>query len=586
MPTENVLNRNFEELFKGTVRYEIPFFQRGYAWETRQWKKLFEDIYTEVLDNVTDNNFDEEEHFFGPIVVLEKINSDPNQKRFLVIDGQQRITTVYLLLAVIKRLIEAKAHLSEEAKRYTIELDTFLSNNTSSADDYQKIKVYSTKGDRLPTFKAVFNRNPRSPFLSNDQFLYNSETNKIDAFVKFANRQLKGLDIPDLYRFYKAVLKSLKIVWIPLDEDSDDPQAIFESLNDAGMPLSAPELLCNYIFKPLANDTTNEHERLHNEKWLAAMSEVGEDNFEDYLRNLFSIGEKKRVGKDRRMYVHFKVKNKRLSAETATKQLEKILDYTNVYNQAADPIKHPHANVNITGLLIKIHNTNMSSINPFLMSLLKSLETGLITVVDTTSLLNEVYVLLVRRKITALQVTKYDTFFPSLLEKVINEPNKVKAFQTEVQKEGLWVPDQVFEDSFLTREIYNLRELNFSRLVLQEIDRSMQNHGEFPDYTTIDTIEHILPQTLNEHWKIYLNNDANDISLPTVINTIGNLCLNSRPANSSFGQMPFEEKQIAYTPVSALARDVKSRKVIWNIKAIKDRSADIAKNALNVWKWN
>ncbi|MGN6800865.1 MAG: DUF262 domain-containing protein [Ginsengibacter sp.] len=585
MPTNNVFNRNFNELFDMGVRYEIPFFQRGYAWEARQWKKLFEDIQTEIIDNVTSNHFEDEEHFFGPIVVLEKISYHPVLKKFLVIDGQQRITTVYLLLAIIRRLFEAKAHISDDAQRYIVELDHLLKNNLNDSDDYLKIKVFSSKGDRLPTYRAVFGKNPQSPFLSHDQYLYNPDSNKIDAFVRYATRQLKNADVPSLYNWYQAILKSLKIVWIPLDEKKDDAQAIFESLNDAGMPLSASELLCNYIFKPLSNEEDNEHERLHNELWLTARSNVGENVFEEYLRDLFSIGERKRVGKERRMYVHFKVKNKNMTKAEAKETLQKILDYTQVYNNISSPIQHPHDIPEIKNLLIAIHATNMTSIYPFLMQLLKFFENSDLTKKETIDLLQETYVLLVRRKISSLPVTRYDTFFPSLLEKIITEPNKVKAFQKQIQNDQLWVPDQTFEDAFVTKERYNLRELNFTRHVLQEIDKRLQPFAEYPDYSTISTVEHILPQTLNDSWRKYLGNDAYHYSLPTITNTLGNLCLNSRPANSSFGQKSFAEKRDLYTDLSALARDVKNREEPWNIQAIQQRSKDLAQDGLEIWKW-
>ncbi|MFZ4436852.1 MAG: DUF262 domain-containing protein [Syntrophales bacterium] len=585
MPTQNVFNRTFEELFNIEVRFEIPFFQRGYAWEMRQWKKLFEDINIEVIENVNNANFEDEEHFFGPIVVLEKISQHPSLKRFLVIDGQQRITTIYLLLSIIHKAMETKAHLSVDAQTYIVQLNKMLKNNVQGSDDYLKLKVFSTKGDRLPTYKAVFGQNPNSPFLADDQLLYNPSENKIDAFLKYANKQVKNYDVPKLWQLYQAVIKSLKIVWIPLDANKDDPQAIFESLNDAGMPLSASELLCNYIFKPLLNDSTNEHEKLHNEKWLTARRTVGEEVFEEYLRDLFSIGEKKRVGKERRMYVHYKIKNKRMTKDSAINTLNKILDYTNVYNQICKPIQYPSVADGIKVILIAINNTNMTSIYPFLMSLLKTFENSSMTEDDTIGLLRETYVLLVRRKITSLPVTKYDTFFPSLLDKIINEPDKVKAFQRQVQTEQLWVSDQVFEDAFVQKEIYNSRELNFSRHVLQELDKSMQPFGEYPDYSIINTVEHILPQTLNDQWKQYLGADATSYNLPTIINTIGNLCLNNRQANSSFGQKPFIEKQAAYTPISALARDVKERHEPWNIAALEQRSKDLAVKGLIVWKW-
>src|SRR5690606_35452006 len=135
----------------------------------------------------------------------------------------------------------------------------------------------------------------------------------------------------------------------------------------------------------------------HNEKWLAARKLVGENNFEEYLRNLFSIGEKKRVGKERRMYVHFKIKNKKLTADSAKATLDKIFNYTTVYNHITKPIQIPHPNEKIKALLILIYNTNMSSINPFIMGLLKAFENNAINEEDTLNVLRETYVLLVRR---------------------------------------------------------------------------------------------------------------------------------------------------------------------------------------------
>lgn len=587
MPTDKVLNRNFKDLFESTVRYEVPFFQRGYAWEQRQWKKLMDDIREEIIKTVDDNNFEDAEHFFGPIVVLEKTNAPhPSLKRYLIIDGQQRITTVYLMLILIKNALDGKAHLSQEAQTYSAEIAELTRNHFScNGDDYLKLKVFSSKGDRLPTFLNTFGENPSSPYLSEDQLLYVPEQNQVDQFVKFFKKSIKNYDVVELWKIYQALIRSLKIVWIPLDEKKDDPQAIFESLNDAGMPLSASELLCNYLFRPIINETTNEHEKLHNEKWLKARKAIGEQAFEDYLRNLFSIDEAKRVGVGRRMYVHFKSRNRNLSKDAAVKHLNNIFDYTIPYNHIQKPIIHPHPNKEIKKILIAVHDTNMTSSAPFLMSVIMANTKELLSDNDTTALLKETNVLLVRRKITSLPVTKYDTFFPSLLKRLINEPNKVQAFQSAVQEEGLWVSDQEFENAFVNKGLYNRSELNFTRYVLQEIDKYMQPYGELPDYTTISTIEHILPQTINEPWREYLKEDAINLNLPRVTDTIGNLCLNSQPANSTFGQKPFNEKQTLYSDISALARDVKKRSEPWNISAIEQRSKDLAKIALKIWKW-
>lgn len=589
MEATRVLSRNFKDIFSANARYEIPFFQRGYSWEQKQWKKLIlEDILGEdgILDNATNENFKETEHFFGPIVVLQKTGGHPSLLRYLIIDGQQRFTTSYLILAVIKDLIEEKSAISSNASRYVAELSKLLINEVASGDDYLKLKIFSTKGDRLPTYKAVFKSNPNSPYLADDQLLYDPKTNRIDEFVYFAKKNLKGKDVPTLWNIAQAVMDSLIVVWIPLDEGKDDAQAIFESLNDAGQPLTASELLCNFLFRPLISANESNYEQIHNEKWLKSQRKVGYPHFEEYLRNLFSIGEKKKIGKEKRMYAFLKNKYRHnLTSELSLKLLDQIMDHTHIYNQISDPSKNKHLIPEISQLLYSIKATNMDTVQPYLLTLLKALELNEINVNTTHGLLYELYVLLIRRKVCKLSTTKYDVLFPNLFNQIRFATDPVKAFQQKVREEGLWVDDQLFYESFQTKELYIPRELGFSRHVLQEIDKKLQIHGEFPDYTSIETIEHVMPQTLDAHWRSYLGTDAMHSDLTRIINTLGNLSLNSQPANSSAGQRSFVEKQNNYNPISSLARDIKTRTEPWNIAAIQQRSADLAQSALKIWKW-
>src|SRR5260370_29229671 len=119
MPTDHVKNRTFKETLNGTVRFEIPFFQRGYAWEKKQWDQLFLDLQEQIFDELdSGSEMTEVEHFFGPIVVLEKRGGVAELKEFQIIDGQQRITTIYLLLAIIRTEIAKKSQLSTDALSY------------------------------------------------------------------------------------------------------------------------------------------------------------------------------------------------------------------------------------------------------------------------------------------------------------------------------------------------------------------------------------------------------------------------------------------------------------------------------------
>jgi len=607
MPIDNSINnRTFEELFSNPISFEIPFFQRAYSWERQHWKQLIDDVWEQILPDVieqtvndnTGNKFTmenlkkqllEHEHYFGAIVILEKANSDPALKSFLVIDGQQRITTIYLLIALCSKILKEKNDSSENAQKQIDILDGYIKNNIESiGDDYRKLKVYSNKGDRLPTYLKIFGENPESPSLPIDQQLYVQGKNQIDVFWNYAYKKLKAYNASLLIIFSQAILKSLKIVWIPLDEKKDNPQAIFEGLNDKGMPLSAIELLCSYLFKPLIDDVTKQHESIHNDKWLKSIKKVGgEKEYEFYIRNLFSINKPKMIGKGRKLYATFKNTNKKLSKQTAFDTINEIADNIDLFNQIVKPQDSSckHSNKEINSILIKIERTSMYSSIPFILAILREQRADNLNDADTIAILNSLLVLLVRRKVCELKTTKYDVFFPSLLSKIINEPDKAKAFKDQILKEDLWVSNQEFEDAFVIKSLYKQTELEFVRLILQEIDKKMQSHGQLPDYSSINTVEHVMPQTLDDEWKLYLGAEASDVNLERIKNSIGNLCLISRAANSFAGQDPFEKKKNSYTDVSALTRDLKGRTETWNIQGIKRRSKDLADKALGIWSW-
>jgi hypothetical protein len=240
----------------------------------------------------------------------------------------------------------------------------------------------------------------------------------------------------------------------------------------------------------------------------------------------------------------------------------------------------------INNILIKIKSTRMEGCHTFLLSILKSFKENDLTKEDVIQLLNETLVLLVRRKYGEMKTQKYDTIFPSLLGSLIGEKNKIEKMQKIFRAEDYWVSDDDFSNYIVENQIYRTRDLPFTNMILQELDKSMESFGQYPDFTTLNSIEHILPQTLNKEWKDYLGNEIYNEDLERYTNTIGNLCLLSQPANSSVGQDPFLSKLEQYPDVSALTREIKNRKdKKWNIESIKERSILFKDKLLNVFSW-
>jgi hypothetical protein len=590
MQNDNVCNRTFRDLFAGAIRYEIPFFQRGYAWERRQWDQLFEDITDQILPDVDGGTpLGEVEHFFGPIVVLQRKDTDPSVLRYLVIDGQQRITTVYLLLSIIKEHLEQLQHKAGDATTHALILRNLLSNEPVTGDDYERLKLYSSKGDRLPTYRALFGKaqNPRSPFYYTDVDLYQPGNNQVDEFVKYVEKKLRTnfKDVPSLWQLAGVLLDSLRIVWIPLDGDKDDPQAIFESLNDKGMPLASSELICSYLFKPL--ESVPDFEQLHNREWLGTIREFAkQSDFEEYLRYLFSIGSSKMVGKGRKIYVHFKNRNPRLNVATARYRLAEIHENAKYYKMISAPAENRHSNPEIAALLESISATRMDASTPFLLDVLRAQGSDSIPSSTAIGLLSETLTLLVRRKMTENPTTIYDTLFPRLFASIAYEASPIRAFQEQIRAAGVWTSDQEFVDSMVNRTLYRTRDLPFTRMILMELDKTMQSFGQLPDYSTVPTIEHVIPQTLDPSWEAYLGEDVESLDFYTKINSIGNLCLLSQPANSSAGQNPFTSKVRDYSEITALARELKSFDSDWNLAAVEKRSSRLAERARVRWAWS
>lgn len=204
------------------------------------------------------------------------------------------------------------------------------------------------------------------------------------------------------------------------------------------------------------------------------------------------------------------------------------------------------------------------------------------------------YVLLVRRKVAELPVTRYDSFFPSLVDR-ITDPGRAAAttviLHEAIKKEQLWVGDEVFKEAFVRRPVYRSREIGFTRLILEEIDRHLagEHGGELPDYSTLDTVEHVAPQNIesSDDWKIEMGEDAKSEDYARIINTAGNLCLRKRERNSEMGRLPFAKKQelLRQSP-SRLALDIADRAGPWDFAAIETRSAQLADISARIWAWS
>lgn len=258
--------RTLTHLFQLDVRYVIPLYQRPYVWtEERQWAPLWEDIVA-VANHILQEGASAKSpsHFLGAIVIEQQENPPGSPQHFLVIDGQQRLTTLQLLLAAAARTADAMGCPDEGELIGRLTL-----NNSRLAKGDERFKVWPTNANRA-AFGTVMNPDGSPDEAPDDpgneiQEAYAFFCRQIRAWVIDAESDEAGSS-PHAFKALRVSLSDLlKLVAIRL-EDGDSPQVIFETLNGRGTPLIALDLLKNAVFLKAANQAVDT-DNLYNDHW-------------------------------------------------------------------------------------------------------------------------------------------------------------------------------------------------------------------------------------------------------------------------------------------------------------------------------
>ena len=602
--------KSFGDVFSvPNVYYEIPFFQRGYVWGKEKWEEFlkeailegicnFEDPTTksglDKLKDIDENDIENANYYFGTIYLKEKDNpgtADPDApKRYLVIDGQQRIITIYLFLIKLYYNLDRERGYGNKLTKYRED----LFNKGTGANS--KSKIYTVKQDDRDLFAIVANNNAVNPNIRGN----------ISDFNTWYDRKISKISPESKYNLLNVLSRSLRITEITLSKN-DDEMLIFENLNDKGTPLSGDELLCSYIFKPIIEKKGYNEERvaqLHSEKWIIPYTQIQQMVFETrgrklqanerylfFLRTALSIGKNKMLGRDKDIYYTFKREYPNPSSEEMESKLEEISTWVPFFQKAIFPKKYPpkdDAGKTIEDLLVDIDKLKVYTTLTFIMPLLKELDQKQELVKEYIQILNTLYVFLVRRNILGLKTTEDNVIFPRLWDSIKDHDNKTELMKDKFTEKNLFVSDANLKERFLSADIYNN---SYKWDIIEKIDRYLcrsQFKNEYPDYTSLGTVEHIFPQgDTSSEWKEYLGDEYSE-ALNNRVHTIGNLMLVGRSRNSSLNNETFPKKLQKYDANSGLSKHLKENysQKKWNVETIEERSAFLAEIACKVWSWD
>ena len=544
------------QLLNGQYQYIIPVYQRKYSWLAEvQCARLWKDIVNMVKQK-------KQHHFVGSIVsVAEKYSLMGVQKR-LIIDGQQRMTTLSILMIALRDyLVEQGA--GEEVEE---NINMVLKNPSRKGDDAYKMLLTDT--DRDIMIKLV----DKMP-------IGEDEDSKIYAnYLYFKKKVEEGTLTPD--EVYESISK-LDIVGIVLDRaQGDDPQLIFESLNSTGMDLSKSDLIRNYILMGLDND---EQRSIYNNYWKPFEknfpTQDGTDRMDRFFRDYLTMKKGGFIKFDT-IYDAFKEFAENVGFEKQEELAEDIMIYGDLYtNITSEDKKLPSSQQILKPIFDEIRILRMEVVYPFLLKVYYDYIKGLINIDEFARILRLTISYVVRRTVCEIPTNSMNKTFATFKNEIRTNDylNSVEAAFFYLDTYKRFPNDKEFIEALCKRNMYSIRISKYMYVKLEN-----EGNKETIPYEGY-TIEHILPQNKNmrQEWKDALGEKYEEIQAQ-YINNLGNLTLTRY--NSEMGDKPFSEKLEVYKESAMhMLNKYVVQQTTWNKETIEERAGKLAECACQAW---
>jgi uncharacterized protein with ParB-like and HNH nuclease domain/predicted transport protein len=550
---------NLLKFLQGTKQFIIPIYQRTYSWRISDCQQLWNDI----LRVAQDDNIPA--HFLGSIVYVEKgIYHISSITQLLVIDGQQRLTTLSLLLIALGEMLEepGKAYSSEITKKKIC--NYFLLNTEETGD--ARYKLLLTQSDRETLIHLLMGGEEPDHI-----------STRIQENYQFFKEQINKNDI-DLVSLYKGINK-LVIVDISL-EQQDNPQLIFESLNSTGMDLSQADLIRNYVLMGLDNE---EQIRLYYTYWYRMERSFGHTPnvalFNRFMRDYLTIksgtGDIPNMDK---VYTTFKVYHQSKSNTPIEVIVEEIYRYSKYFTRMVlSREKDPEINKRFDD----IKTLEVNVVYPFLLEVYNDYEHHRLSWEDFINILKLIESYVFRRMICGIPTHGLNKIFSTFVKEIDKDHylESVQAAFLQKSSGARFPRDEEFRAAFIVKDIYNFRSRHYLLSKLENYKRK--------EWVNIDeyTIEHIMPQNerLSVDWQQELGSDWQEVQ-EKYLHTIGNLTLtgyNSELSDRSFQEKRDHEWGFAHSPLQ-LNRDLAGVEH-WNADEIEKRALMLADIAVKVW---
>ncbi|RVY13914.1 DUF262 domain-containing protein [Helicobacter pylori] len=535
-------------------QFVIPIYQRVYSWEKEQCEQLWDDIIK------TGGNDQIEGHFIGSIVFVHDGIYTTNHNELLIIDSQQRLTTITLLFIALRNHLNDEDEFLEKFSRQKIQ-NRYLINSDEKGD--KKFKLFLSELDR-DTLLSLIDENKRKPSELSLKIMEN--------FKLFEEWIRKNTD--KLETIFKG-LDKLMVVEISLERGKDNPQLIFESMNSTGKDLTQTDLLRNYILMGLEP----EKQKIFYEKYWRAIEENFKQNetlFNQFVRHYLTI-KTREIPNINKVYEAFKdyQQKKGIGIEDLLKDLQKYCGYFCQIKFKKEADKDLNKAL---GFLVDLE---MDVIYPLLLELYSDYSDGVLSKADFIPIIYLIESYICRRAVCGLGTNSLNKVFSSFTKHIQKDEyfKSLKAHFGYLTEKQRFPNNDEFKKLFITIDFYSFQKREYFLERLENFERKERV------YTHEYTIEHIMPQTLREEWKRDLGGNFQAIH-DKYLHTIGNLTLtgyNEKYSNNSFQEKRDMENGFKQSPLklNQSLKDLES----FGEKEIEKRANDLADWALKIWTY-
>lgn len=553
----DVVESSLKTILEGSKQYVIPLYQRPYAWRSANWQKLWEDLVDIARHR---QNSPEDSHFTGTLV-LDASSVTTDLTKFLVVDGQQRLTTMSVLLAAIANTWTS---LGEKEAAERIQEQVLINRHAKSLDERYRLRPANFDE---PVYRSIVD----------NAVIKSSQSNVDDAYIFFV-KKIEKLEEENLTlsELESAALTGLKFVTITAKRD-DNVYRIFESINNTGVDLSQADLIRNLVFMKLGS----EGERIHESIWLPIQKDLSSEDIE----NLFWVDARWRDADVRKLDT-YEVQKKYI--ETLNKEeLIVFLQNILVISNALRLIRQPE-NIGDAELRKRLSRIGELRVPGVLVLVTKIMYLRITDVIDDTEAANALYVLesyLMRRAIAAVPVNDLGNVSAMCAINIGTKPADElhKLLSTGRRK---FLTDAQIKRVILESPMYSRGRRDHLKKILQWLLEE-QDGKDSVDYESM-TIEHVLPQTLTgqayEEFAVLVPEDENAQEVhESLVHTLGNLTLTNY--NSELSNKAFSIKSttgLSQTAVQANHEIANNKQ--WGPSEITSRSEALAQAAIKLWR--